>query len=183
MVYCRNCGESLQDEALYCTKCGAAVDSKQNPTQVSPAQSSYQSPIAPQIKLATWGERFVAWLIDSIIIGAFAAAISVFSSFNWVPLSFWPNWIPFFNISLSSLFSLLYWIIMDANYGQSLGKMIMHIKIAQLDGSPVKMGSAVIESVGKAFLLPLDLIIGLILYPKKQQRLFNYASETIVMHE
>jgi hypothetical protein len=35
--------------------------------------------------------------------------------------------------------------------------------------------------VGKAFLLPLDLLLGWILYPRRRQRLFNHISETIVI--
>jgi len=43
------------------------------------------------------------------------------------------------------------------------------------------MAQAAIESIGKAFLLPLDCIIGWILYPSRRQRLFNYLSDTIVV--
>jgi hypothetical protein len=39
------------------------------------------------------------------------------------------------------------------------------------------MGQAAVESVGKAFLLPLDCLLGWIL------RIFNYLSETIVIRE
>jgi hypothetical protein len=40
-----------------------------------------------------------------------------------------------------------------------------------------------LETVGKAFLLPLDVLLGWIFYPKRRQRLFNYISETIVVKE
>ncbi len=184
MVYCRNCGHPLPEAALYCPKCGATVAAQETLTQTPPpTQTTYQSPIAPQLRLATWGERFVAWLIDVIIIGFFVGILSAFTGFNWTPLPFLPTWIPFFNISLGGLFFFLYWMIMDGNYGQSLGKMIMHIKITRLDGSPISMGAAAIESFGKQFLLLLDLILGLILYPNTQQRLFNYVSGTIVIRE
>ena len=70
---------------------------------------------------------------------------------------------------------------MDGIYGQSLGKMVMKIKVTKLDGKAVDLLSAAIESIGKAFLLPIDCIIGWILYGNKNQRLFNYISETIVV--
>jgi hypothetical protein len=35
--------------------------------------------------------------------------------------------------------------------------------------------------VGKAFLLPLDLILGWVMYPSTQQRLFNNLSKTVVL--
>jgi hypothetical protein len=42
---------------------------------------------------------------------------------------------------------------------------------------------ALVESLGKAFLLPLDLVIGLIIPEgvERRQRLFNYLSSTIVI--
>jgi uncharacterized RDD family membrane protein YckC len=69
---------------------------------------------------------------------------------------------------------------MEGAYGQSLGKMIIRIKVVRLDGERMNMPQAALESVGKAFLLPLDCLLGWILYPSKKQRIFNYISETIV---
>ena len=70
---------------------------------------------------------------------------------------------------------------MEGIYGQSLGKMIMKIKVTKLDGRSVDLPHAAIESIGKAFLLPIDCIIGWLLYGDKNQRLFNYISETLVV--
>jgi uncharacterized RDD family membrane protein YckC len=70
---------------------------------------------------------------------------------------------------------------MDGIYGQSIGKMLMGIRVAKLNGERVDIGRAALESVGKAFLLPLDAILGWAFYPKKRQRLFNYLSGTIVL--
>jgi uncharacterized RDD family membrane protein YckC len=72
-------------------------------------------------------------------------------------------------------------MLMEGAYGQSLGKMLMRIKAARLDGSPINMGQAALQSLGKAFLLPLDCLLGWILYPRRRQRLFNYLSETVVV--
>jgi len=72
-------------------------------------------------------------------------------------------------------------MFMDGLYGQSFGKMAMRIKVTRLDGSQINMGAAALESVGKAFLLPLDCLLGWLLYPKRRQRIFNYISETIVV--
>ena len=70
---------------------------------------------------------------------------------------------------------------MEGNYGQSLGKMVMKIEVAHEDGGSIDYGRAAIQSVGKAFLLPVDLILGWILYPQREQRLFNKISETVVV--
>jgi uncharacterized RDD family membrane protein YckC len=72
-------------------------------------------------------------------------------------------------------------MLMEGSSGQSFGKMLMRIKVVHLNGTPVNMGNAAVESVGKAFLLPLDCIVGWILYPRSRQRLFNRISRTVVV--
>lgn len=68
MPQCKKCGSELPEGATYCPKCGAAVEA------------------AKVLDLANWGERFVAWLIDVIIIGV---AIWVIRGFVWVA---WPGY-------------------------------------------------------------------------------------------
>jgi uncharacterized RDD family membrane protein YckC len=139
---------------------------------------------ATGLPLAFWWERFVAWIIDAVIIGAVVGILGLFAwfaSFTW--WSGMPSWIPFFNFSLSGVIYFVYWVLMDGAYGQSFGKMVMRIKVTRLDGSKIGMGAAALESLGKAFLLPIDLILGWILYPRRRQRIFNYISETIVIKE
>ena len=183
MPYCRKCGNELPEEAKYCPVCGTAVMVEETPAApVAPAVST--TPEVPGLKLAFWGERFVAWLIDVAIIAVIVWILGLFTafvaqSFTW--WSGWPGWIPFFNFNVGGVIYFLYWMFMDGAYGQSFGKMIMRIKVTRLDGSPVGMANAALESVGKAFLLPLDCLLGWILYPGRRQRIFNYLSETIVI--
>ena len=166
MVQCKNCGNELPDGAAHCPKCGVTVGG------------------GTQITLAFWGERFIAWLIDIVILGIIIGIMRLFSWIAW-PGYVWaqgaPNWIPFLNFGSSNVLYFIYWLLMDGIYGQSLGKMIMRLKVRGLNGEPIDMGRAALESVGKAFLLPIDCILGWIFYPRKRQRMFNYLSQTIVV--
>jgi uncharacterized RDD family membrane protein YckC len=63
----------------------------------------------------------------------------------------------------------------------NVGKMAMKIRVITLNGQPTDLAYIAIQSLGKAFVLPLDGIIGLILYPTKRQRRFNYISETLIV--
>lgn len=167
MAKCSNCGSEVPDGAGFCPKCGTPV--KQ---------------FVEQPKLAYWGERFVAWIIDIVIVGAIVGVLRVFIGSAW-PGYIWsaglPNWFPFSDFGGSNVAYFLYWMLSEGMYGQSFGKIIMRIKVARLDGGVPNMGQAAIESVGKAFLLPIDVIVGWILYPSRRQRLFNYLSNTIVV--
>jgi uncharacterized RDD family membrane protein YckC len=166
MPSCKNCGNELPEGAGYCPKCGTPVQAK------------------PPLRLAFWGERFLAWLVDIVILGIIMVPISVLTWFGWSGFAILPrlpNWTPFLNFGLSNVIYFLYWMLMEGITGRSLGKMLMRLKVTRLDGGPMDMGQAAIESVGKAFLLPLDMILGWILYPSKRQRMFNYLSGTVVL--
>jgi uncharacterized RDD family membrane protein YckC len=166
MPSCRNCGNELPEGTQYCPKCG------------TPAETP------PQLRLAFWGERFLAWLVDVVILGIVMAPISILTWLGWPGFVFVPRlpfWIPFVNFGLSNVAYLLYWMLMEGIYGRSLGKMLMRLKVTKLDGEPIDMAQAALESVGKAFLLPIDLILGWILHPRKRQRIFSYLSGTIVL--
>ncbi len=182
LPYCVKCGNELSADEKFCPKCGTPVTGQ--PTATSPPEIA--APAAPNLKLAFWGERFVAWLIDVVIIGIVVAFLGLFTffasgSFTW--WSNWPNWVPFFNFNLGGVLYFVYWFLMDGLYGKSLGKMIMRLRIVQLNGGRINMGQSAIESVGKAFLLPIDVIVGWILYSRSRQRLFSNLSRTIVIRE
>jgi uncharacterized RDD family membrane protein YckC len=177
MPYCQNCGNELSPEDRYCQRCGAPVISE---PKVAPLHAV---PIASDLKLAHWGERFVAWLIDVIILGVFLALLELLTQFAWQPFYFSPSWFPLFNFGSGGVFYFLYWMLMDGTYSQSIGKMVMGLRIVRLDGRRISMGQAALESVGKAFFLIIDFLIGWALYPKRHQRIFNYLSETVVVRE
>jgi uncharacterized RDD family membrane protein YckC len=170
MPYCKNCGFEIPDGAFYCPNCGASVP-----------QELYR----PKLEIAGWGERIAAYIIDVIILGIII--IPIVSA--WGFLRIWTgaiyslswSWAPFVSFGAGNFISFLYWTFMEGIYGQSIGKIILKMKVTTLEGAPINITTAAIESIGKAFLLPIDLILGLILYPNKNQRLFNYISNTIVI--
>lgn len=182
MPYCKKCGNELPETANYCPICGTSTSTEEVPATSYVSGASPESDVSA-VKLAYWGERFVAWLLDAIIIGVVVGILGLFSLIAGLTWSVWPSWLPFFNFNLGGVIYFLYWTLMDGLYGQSIGKMIMRLKVTKLDGHQIGIGTAALESFGKAFLLPLDCLLGWLLYPKKRQRIFNYISETIVVKE
>ncbi len=189
MPYCKKCGNELPEAAKYCPACGTSTSTEEAPAASTVRVSSSGSDLSG-VKLAFWGERFVAWLIDAIlvtivmvIISMFVGLLSFFSGFSFTAIVNVFNWFPFFGINGVVIF--FYWMFMEAANGQSIGKMALRIKVTRLNGSPISLWQAALESIGKAFLpvLVLDCLIGWLLYPKRRQRIFNYISETIVVKE
>ena len=74
-----------------------------------------------------------------------------------------------------------YWTFFEATRGQSIGKIILKIKTVDMAGRPVGAKSIAIQSFGKAILLPIDVILGWIITNERRHRVFNRASDTIVI--
>jgi uncharacterized RDD family membrane protein YckC len=121
---------------------------------------------------ASWSERFWAWLIDVLIVGIV-----------WVSLMNAEKIDRLSSGGLGLFFSLLfiYWTILEGYRGQSLGKMILNIVIIGAEGEKIGFADSALESLGKAFLLPLDCLIGWVAYRDQGQRAFNKISNTFVV--
>jgi uncharacterized RDD family membrane protein YckC len=175
LPYCKKCGAQLAEEAAFCQECGTPVRAPVAPV----------TPSVPTFRSADWGERFVAWLIDIIIISIFLAPTKFFFAIvAWPSITFMPaslRWIPFADFGLDNAICFFYWMLMEGMYGQSIGKMALNLKVTMMNNKPVDLGSAAVESIGKAFLLPIDCLVGWIFYSGKNQRLFNYVSYTKVV--
>ncbi len=81
----------------------------------------------------------------------------------------------------TSVLFFSYWIILEYKTGQTLGKKIFNLKITNIDGNKPDLISIVISSFGKSFILPLDIILGLIFTNEKRQRIFNKLGRTIII--
>ncbi len=128
-----------------------------------------------QLNIAIWSDRFFAWMIDFLI------SYKPRFHFGWI----------FILIDISNcgngtlyytdlgIFCLL--DLFESTRGHYLGKMILHLKTVYISGGPVKVSDAAIEAFGRSFLQPFDLILGWIFTHAKRQRIFNMASNTIVI--
>jgi uncharacterized RDD family membrane protein YckC len=140
-----------------------------------------------EVVLASWSDRFVAWLIDFIIV-----SIGLGILFALIAFPFWLSGynndmaleyrnIGPFHYLLSSIAFFGYWTYFEHTTGQSIGKRLLNIKATHMSGKGLDTKSAALESFGKSFLLPVDVILGWLFTNKKRQRIFNKISNTIVI--
>lgn len=128
---------------------------------------------ANDITIAKWKDRFIAWFVDFVIVSV-GVGILMAAAFRFDDMQ--PGW-----FAISSVLFFAYWIILEHGSGQSIGKRLMHLKTIKVDGTNPTIIDSVVNSFGKSFLLPIDVILGLIFTDKKRQRIFNRLSNTIVI--
>jgi uncharacterized RDD family membrane protein YckC len=169
-----------------------------NQTSFASSSSSSNTPAtattnSQRIVLASWIDRFVAWLIDVVIV-----SIGLGILFSLISIPFWAAvsqsfdgdmnmtasrnlGAPWFPYIISSIVFMAYWTYFECTSGQSIGKRVMHLRTTDLNGNTPDIRAAAIESFGKAFLLPLDVLLGWIFTNDKRQRIFNRISDSIVV--
>ncbi len=81
----------------------------------------------------------------------------------------------------TSVIFFSYWIILEHKTGQTIGKKMFNLKITNSQGEKPSLMGVVISSFGKSFILPIDMILGLIITNEKRQRIFNRIGNTIVI--
>ena len=133
-----------------------------------------------KIILAKWKDRFFAWLVDFVIISLISSSI-FFLSFLYLDYNF-ENFITNDGMYIpTSVMFLSYWIILEYKTGQTIGKKMFNLKITNSQGEKPSLIGVVISSFGKSFILPIDMILGLIITNDKRQRIFNRMGNTIVI--
>jgi uncharacterized RDD family membrane protein YckC/DNA-binding HxlR family transcriptional regulator len=133
-----------------------------------------------QLSFASFRRRVYGFLID------FALLIAVVSSVFLVAEVFLPlllgTWL---NLDIGVLFFLtlvLLWgysTLLEGFRGQTIGKIIVGLQVVRTDGKRVSYEHAAVRNFGKAFLLPLDLLIEL--NNKPYLRFFDKIAGTSVI--
>jgi uncharacterized RDD family membrane protein YckC len=124
------------------------------------------------IVLSSWEDRFWAWLIDVLLMGILWHRILIVLRIDALGIG---------GAILLAAILFIYWTALEGYRGQSLGKMLFNIVITGPLGESIRFRDAAVESFGKAFLLPIDCLIGWFALGERRQRLFNRISDTIVI--
>lgn len=126
---------------------------------------------------APWSTRVGAWLIDVLVVGAFVAVMGdVLGLGPEVGSTAGP-------VDLVQHGGVLfaYWTVFEATTGRSPGKLVLDLEVVDDAGTPPSWLAAAIESFGKAFLLPVDVLVGMVVMPGQRRRLFNRIAGTRVV--
>ena len=81
----------------------------------------------------------------------------------------------------TSVMFFSYWIILEYKTGQTIGKKMFNLKITNSQGEKPNLIGVILSSFGKSFILPIDMILGLIIANEKRQRIFNKLGDTLII--
>ncbi len=130
-----------------------------------------------QFRIASVGDRILAFMLDVVILGISALAVTLTFSQTGIGFSLWmiififP--VVFYHFLFESLFN-----------GQSPGKMIMGIRVVKIDGSQLSLGTCFIRWIFRLIdvtLLGGGIAVLLIIISGKGQRLGDMAASTTVL--
>jgi uncharacterized RDD family membrane protein YckC len=156
-----------------------------------------QPPQAPALQYRSVGIRFIAILIDLII-------VALISAFFTVPLTI-PSSITVANVTnasvqsvsittgsasagslISGIVLLVYFTVLLGTYGQTVGKMAVKIKVVKEDGTKITYVDAFVRTLllyidAFPYIIPFLLGAILIWTSDKKQRLGDRSARTIVV--
>jgi uncharacterized RDD family membrane protein YckC len=148
---------------------------------------------APALHYVGVGRRFLATLLDGILLSIVDGIISVlFLSGSFTTGATIGKMMIFANgyhaSSLSDVLLILvpclYFIVLEATLGATIGKMILGIRVVMADGSPMSRGAALIRNLLRIIdVLPTAYLVGAIFIwtSSTKQRIGDRVAHTVVV--
>lgn len=211
-MYCSKCGANVADGTAFCSACGqpmvgfsvgqavaATPPAPGGTVYAPPAQAGWQAPVArPAVAYAGFWLRFVAWIIDRIVIQVassilllpFGASIGLRQFLRNHPPSSPEELLPIF-ASMGRIFLLalvltwLYYALLESSSWQAtLGKKALGLEVTDLAGGRISFGRA----TGRYFarwISAMTLGIGFIMagFTEKKQALHDILVGTLVIRK
>ncbi len=181
-VYCTTCGTQNPDGAAFCQRCGVQIAAS-GTGSATPAAAPAAGPVA----YAGFWRRFVAILLDGLLIGA---AFGILGG----PFGMWRGWAfhrpgHFGGLGcfggLHTLVTWLYFALLESSASQAtLGKQVIGIAVTDLYGRRVSFARATGRHFGK-ILSAITLGIGFVMagLTARRQALHDMLAECVVIRK
>jgi uncharacterized RDD family membrane protein YckC len=148
MVFCAYCGQEISDQALTCPNCGHPNEAR---TAIPEVEFTPSDPTAVREYAGFW-IRFGSLLIDVIIISLVTAPLGSSHIGNGRVVVVFN---PFRNI-----LELVYvWLMIALVRGQTLGMMLLGLRITRPNGDPVDLGRSAARAA-MSYVSGIALLLG-----------------------
>lgn len=170
--------------------------------------AGYMASYVSGLRRAGFWPRFIAYIIDSVILGLIFAVGGLMILLPFLALfpdqfnmNFWEPHYDFFlypNGPVAIFFALVtggsafiailvYFIVLEGRFGATPGKWVMGLRVLREDGTRIGFVEAIIRNipkvVGNSVFLVIDALLMLLLFNKEKQRGFDKIARTIVVHK
>jgi uncharacterized RDD family membrane protein YckC len=138
-----------------------------------------------QIDLGHWLLRLIAYIIDGVIIAIIVGILWVILFLPFLLVgAFFASWgwtlvFPF----VVGLLMVLYFLYAEVNWGGTLGKRILGLRVQTVKGGNITYGQSFIRNISKIhpLLLLLDWLIGIVTPGDKRQKYSDRMAGTVVV--
>jgi uncharacterized RDD family membrane protein YckC len=206
-MYCSKCGANIPENATFCSACG-------QPTAAAPAAPSASASAppaypgsaattpgwvaAPAVKYAGFWLRFVAFIIDVIVLGfigfvvtvPFMASLPFSAMMHGRPPMSPGEWVPWFGMVrrlflIRFVINWLYYALFESSAWQAtLGKKALGLEVTDLEGRRITFARASGRFFGK-ILSTIILFIGFFMigFTARKQGLHDILAGTLVVRK
>ena len=155
MTECRICGESNPPEAKFCASCGASLAVTVEPPPEAEVEPAAELPPAVSVgQYSGFWIRLGAAAIDAVLVWVVSYLLSFV--FFIVP-GFHFMWSRF---PVVFVLGMLYYWLMTGIKGQTVGKMLVGIKVVNAQGDTPGLGYAALREIPGKIVSTLGLFIG-----------------------
>lgn len=133
---------------------------------------------AGDARIGRWGERFLAYVIDLLIVGfAVGALVGGYGPEAAVDEGYfaWTDWL----VASAAFFA--YFVVLERLTGYTAGKRLFRLRVSSISGGSPTLTSLLISNFGKAYVMPIDAVIGMIAFKDTKQRAFAKIAGTITV--
>lgn len=202
-MFCSNCGRANADDAAYCIQCGKPVAIGVAPAAtVAPTAVAPAAVMTPQLFYAGFWLRFVAYLIDAVLLMIIYTALIVIIVFasgiatmlrnlpaNPTPDMFFRGAVILAILVLGVVTTVITWIYyawMESSHTQgTFGKMALGLIVTDMQYRPISFARA----SGRFFarfitgLIPLFIGYIMIAFTAKKQALHDMIASCLVLRK
>jgi uncharacterized RDD family membrane protein YckC len=202
-MYCSKCGANVPDNATFCSACGqptglaSSVSTTGAPMASAPAAPAAGWVPAATVKYAGFWLRFVAFIIDAVVLGLIGFAITI-PFMASIPMGTFmhggpprpEDWIPLVGMfgrlaAIRFVINWLYFALLESSAWQAtLGKKALGLEVTDLQGRRISFGRATGRFFAK-ILSTITLFIGFIMigFTARKQGLHDIIAGTLVLRK
>ncbi|MGH9675496.1 MAG: RDD family protein [Candidatus Acidiferrum sp.] len=205
-MFCSKCGNNMADNAVFCSNCGQATYAAATPSAAvmlpaaAPVATAAPYVYLPPVQYAGFWLRFVAYIIDGLIMGvcfvAIAVALLFLTGMGSLLDKFHPGADPsefgallgvtfiFSFLGIAVVGSWLYHAYLESSDWQAtVGKRVLNLKVTDMQGQPISFGRASGRFFAKIITSMIPLGIGYIIagFTERKQAIHDMIANCLVL--